>query len=150
MKDVPRELIERAFTSCQRGSAGHCINTNLVRAYAKHQGRKIRAPMTYKGDFHWSECVDGQWCMFVAPLTLKYVKKIDGYDHDAKHFDAPAKCPMGPVRFVGFCTERSDDPQVVRERRARVNARVAEGKLVPGSRFRERQTPYVLAQNGAE
>jgi hypothetical protein len=141
--DLPRALIERAYETCKRGDEGHCINTNLVRAFATHLGRTIRHPHTYKGNFHWSEKINGQWCMFVAPLAPKYARRIDAFDHDGKHFWPPVKCPMGPVHFVGFCEPRKVDPATIKERRDRHEARIAAGKLVPGSRFRERQLPYV-------
>lgn len=141
-------LLARVYTTCIRSNKGYCINSNLIRGFAKLQGRKIRSPGTYRGEFHWSEQVDEQWCMFVAPLMLKYAKMIDAYDHDGKHFNPPVKPPFGPVRFVGFCSERRDTVVQREERRERVNARVEEGKLVPGSRFRERQAPYVSVPAG--
>lgn len=142
-KELPRKLVEHAYETCQRGDKAKCINSNLVRAFAAHQGRTVRFVHTYKGELHWSEKIEDQWCMFVAPLAEKYARMIDGFDHDHKHFRAPVKCPMGPVRFAGFCAERRDDAAVTRTRKARLNARINAGKLVPGSRFRERQLPYV-------
>lgn len=147
-KDLPRALIEKAYETCCRGDKAKCINTNVVRAWAIFLGRTIRHPHTFKGDFHWSELIDGRWCMFIAPLTVKYARMIDDFDNSNKHFRAPSKCPMGPVRFMGFCKERRDTSEVIKERRTRLNARIEGGKLVPGSRFREPQAPYVEAQNG--
>jgi|SRR4051812_26002813 len=138
-------LLTKAYATCRRAEKGHCINTNVVRGFAQLQGRKIRSPGTYKGAFHWSELIDDQWCMFVAPISLEYAKVIDAYDHAGKHFTPPAKCPMGPVRFVGFSAERRDTAAQREERRDRLVARVENGKLVPGARFRERQVPYVAA-----
>src|SRR4051812_6069573 len=144
-KDLRGVPLERAYETCQRGDKGRCINTNLVREFARLQGRQIRSPGTYKGAFHWSELIEDQWCMFVAPLTLKYAQVLDDFDHTKKHFRMPAKCPMGPVRFVGFSAERRDTAAQREERRARLIARVEDGRLVPGARFRERQVPYVAA-----
>lgn len=138
-------LLSRVYATCIRSNKGYCINSNLIRGFAKLQGRKIRSPGTYRGEFHWSECVNGEWCMFVAPLTGKYAKTIDAFDHDGKHFNPPMKSPFGPVRFVGFCVERRDTADQRKERRDRITARVEDGKLVPGARFRERQAPYVSA-----
>ena len=73
---------------------------------------------------------------------------IDDYDHSAKNFRAPVKCPMGPVRFAGFSSTRRDPPEVTAARKARLNARIKDGALVPGSRFRERQLPYVKGRIG--
>jgi hypothetical protein len=145
LKDA--DLLSHAYITCQRADKGKCINTNLVRAFAKLQGRKIRAPATYKGAFHWSEFIADidKWCMFIAPLSLPYARTIDSFDHDGKHFRAPVNCPMGPVRFVGFSTERRDTVDQRKIRRDRLEVRVEDGKLVPGARLRERQTPYVLA-----
>lgn len=142
-KDLPRKLVERAYETCKRGDKAHCINSNLVRAFAEHQGRKVRFVHTFKGDLRWSEEINDQWCRFIASLSEKYARCIDAFDHDHKHFRAPVKCPMGPVRFVGFSEARSDHPAVVKDRKSRMNARIKDGKLVPGSRFRERQLPYV-------
>ena len=148
--DMPRELVERAYETCKRGDKARCINTNWVRASAEYQGRSIRFPHTFKGDLHWSERVGGQWCRYVAPLTVKYAKLVDAFDHDAGHFKPPVTCPMGPVRFVGFSSDLvRADPRETRERKARMNARIKSGELVPGSRFRERQLPYAAKQNGA-
>jgi hypothetical protein len=121
----------------------------MVRAFAEHQGRTTRFVHTYKGDLHWSEQIADRWCMFIAPLSEKYARCIDGFDHERKHFRAPSKCPMGPVRFVGFCKPRRDQPSVTQSRKARLNARISDGKLVPGARFRERQLPYVLMSVGS-
>ena len=145
--DVDRKLVEYAYKTCQRADKAHCINTNLVRAFAEHLGRVIRHPHTFKGEFHWSEMIDDQWCMFVAPLSLKYAKRIDAFDHEGKHFWPPVKCPMGPVRFVGFSKIRRDTADAREARRKRLNVRVSDGVLVPGARFRERQTPYVIGIN---
>lgn len=145
-KDLEKAgLLSEAYATCRRAEKGYCINSNLIRGFAKLQNRKIRSPGTYKGAFHWSELVGDQWCMFVAPLTLKYAQTIDAYDHEAKHFYPPVACPMGPVRFVGFCIKRVDTGAQRRTRRDRLEARVENGQLVPGARFRERQVPYVKA-----
>ena len=147
-KALPAGAIERAYATCKRADKGHCINTNFVRAFAEYQQRVIRYPATYKGELHWSELVDDQWCMFVAPLSLTYAKKIDAYDHEGKHFWPPVKCPMGPVRFAGFSVARTDTRAQRDERRARLNARIEAGKVVPGARLRELQTPYVAKRFG--
>lgn len=143
-KDLPRKVVDRAYETCKRGDKAHCINSNLARAFAAHQGRTVRFVHTFKGELHWSEKTADQWCMYVAPLTPKYAQMIDSFDHERGHFRAPVKCPMGPVRFVGFCKPRCDQPAVTKDRKARLNARIADGKLVPGARFRERQLPYVM------
>ena len=140
-------LLDAVYETCKRADKGHCINTNFCRGFAKLRKRTIRAPATYKGAFHWSEFIDGRWCRFVAPLTLKYARRVDAYDHEGKHFHAPVKCPMGPVRFVGFSTERRDTTKQREVRREKMNARVEAGELVPGARFREPQAPYVAAQS---
>lgn len=148
--DLSRAETERVYADCQRGNMSHCINSNLVRAFAKKQGRIIRYPHTFKGDFHWSERIDEEWCQFIAPLSEPYARTIDGFDFEAAHFRAPSKCPMGPVRFVGFCKPTRPTTKTERKTfRSRFNARVEDGKLVPGARFREPQLPYVVAQNGS-
>ena len=147
--DMPKELVVNAYETCRRGDKGHCINTQYVRACAVFLEREIRSPGTYKGAFHWSEKVEGWgWCMFIAPLSMRYARLIDGFDENLQHFRAPAKCPMGPVRFAGFCRERRDVRAAREERGDRLNARISNGMLVPGARFREPQTPYVQAQSG--
>lgn len=138
-------LLAPAYETCRRADKGHCINTNLIRGFAKLQGRKIRAPGTYKGEFHWSEYISGKWGRFIAPLSVPYAQTIDAYDHEGKHFSAPAKCPMGPVRFIGWSTGVKYTSAQIKERRDRHQARVQDGKLVPGARFRELQTPYAAA-----
>lgn len=143
-KKLPRELQMRAYQKCKRGDKGHCINTNLVRAFAEHQRREIRCPQTYGGALHWSEQVDGKWCQFVAPLSVKYAEKIDAFDAKADHFAGPSRCPMGPVRFLGFSEPtKMVDPAVRRERRERMEARIASGELVPGKKWRDPQVPFV-------
>lgn len=141
--DLPRGVVERAYETCVRGSMTFCINSNYIRAHAVQQGRTVRAIHTFKGELHWSEKIGDRWCMFVAPMTAKYARKVDAFDHERAHFRVPVKCPMGPVRFVGFCKPRCDHPEVTRDRKSRLNARIKDGKLVSGARFRERQLPYV-------
>lgn len=144
--EMPEVLVLDAYETCRRGDKGHCIHTQYVRAVCTHLGRTIRAPGTYKGYFHWSELVEGWgWCKFKAPLSHKYALVIDGFDGNAKHFRAPKNCPMGPVQFAGFCVKRTTAREDREERRERLNARVDNGLLVPGARFREPQTPYVDA-----
>lgn len=143
---LSKKAIRRAYATCKRGSKSHCINSNLVRAFATAQGREVRYVQTYKGSLHWSENIDGQWVQYAAPLAEKYAKSIDAFDHNGQHFDAPKRCPLGRVRFVGFCVERHDKPEVIKVRKETMYAKIEAGKLVPGSRFRERQLPYVKAQ----
>lgn len=145
-KDLPRALLERAYETCQAGNKAHCINTNLVRAWAEHQGRTIRFPRTYKGELRWSELVNGLWFMFAAGLTASYAGKIDNYDATKQRFRPPTKCPMGPVRCLGLCHERRDLPEVRKDRLARLNARITAGNLIPGARMRAPLLPFVLAR----
>jgi hypothetical protein len=137
------EPLERAYETCQRGNKAHCLNSNIVHEAALLEGRNLRFVATYKGFLRWSEYIDGKWHQFEAPLTLKYAQTIDGYDHYRKNFRMPVKCPMGPVRHLGICAQVRYTKEQHKERRARYNARVEAGVVVPGMTFRKPQADYV-------
>lgn len=144
--DIPRELIERAYERCKRGDPARCINTNLIRAFAEHQGREIRHTYTMNGKFSWSENIKGKWRRFEAPLREDYAAKIDSFDKSVSHFRGPVRCPMGPVRDLGPCVPMVPvTAEVTRERKARLNARIKSGELIPGERQRKFQLPFVKA-----
>jgi hypothetical protein len=113
-----------------------------VRAFAEHQGRLIRYARTYKGECHWSEKIDDQWYMFAARLSVPYARKIDGFDDEGKHFHAPVKCPMGPVRCLGLCEVRKDTAEIRKARIAALRALIATRPPKP----RAPQLPYVLGK----
>ena len=110
-----------------------------MRVCARHQKRVIRFPRTDKGALHWTELVAGKWCRFKAPLSLKYAAKVDGFDRDYQHFSAPARCPMGPVQFVGF----GYPPKPVTHTRRGYAGNRGKG------RGRGPQLPFVLAMSKA-
>jgi hypothetical protein len=114
------KLINRAWGTCKRGRPGSCINSNMIRAFARALGRAIRAPQTYRGEFHWSECVNGVWHQFKVPLLRNYALKIDGFDASGNHFELPKKPPFGKTVHLGECKPSTPaDPQVIKDRRER-------------------------------
>lgn len=154
LEELPKKAIIKAYAKCKRGDPGHCINTNFERAFAEYLGRVVRAPMTLKGMFLWSELVEKTdeeltrwaWARFEAPLTPKYAKMTDDFDHDKKHFEPPKRSPYGPVRLVEWCKVRQPESDEVKaERKAKHIDRVKSGKHVSRSKFRERQLPFVTA-----
>lgn len=144
-KKMPVEDAMSAFLTCTRGSKGFCIISNWSRYSAKPLGRIVRKLSTYKGWTHWSEYIDGEWLMFKAPLLYKVAKRADAFDNPKTRtlFKPPAKA-HGPAEYVGVCVERHDPPEVILERKMRMEERVKAGTLVRRAKFREPQAQYVM------
>lgn len=140
--EVERDI----YLYCEPKIGTRCINTRAAKAMAEATGRSVRKVNTLDGYMNWSECLDGQWHMFRAPLTLKYAQAIDRYDNTGRKFRLPVAAPFGAVEYKGPSVERRDPIPVIRERKKRHNARVASGAHKPRSKFRRAQAPAVAAR----
>lgn len=146
------KLIDKAriYMTCEPGRATRCINTQTLKVIAEYLGREVRKVNTLKGYANWSECVRGTWHMFRMPLHQKYAFGIDEYDRTGIKFRLPVAAPFEKVEWRGPCVEsRGDPPEVVAERKAIMAVRIADGTLVPRSKFRAPQAAAVQARLAA-
>jgi len=143
---IPVEDRLDIYMHCEPKVATRCVNTRYMKKVAQTTDRAVRKVNTLNGWANWSECVDGVWHMFRAPLTPDYCAKINTYDRTGKKFQLPltvAKA-FGKVEHKGECVERRDPAGVTAERKQRLNTRIATGKLVPRSKFRAPQVSPLL------
>jgi hypothetical protein len=107
-----------------------CLNTIIVREFAKLQGREVRRVTTLDGWCNFSEKIDGVWHMFRMELKLWYAKLIDLYDKTGKQFLWPKTAPFKSVEWKGPCKERADTVEIRVERNLRYRAMVKSGEWV--------------------